>query len=210
MCALIRVKYQKKDEVKYVGHLDTMRTFMRCLKRTSLPLEYSKGFNPRIQISFALPLGVGVTSESEYFDLELASRINTDLFIGELNSTLPDGFRIVEAFYPEDSKNSLMSLVKEAVYEIKIYDDVDFVAIEKLFNKDEIIVEKESKDKKSVQSQDIKKGIIDFDINKNIMKFHLYAGSSNNLNPSSIVKAICKYIKPIEDYDICRKELILK
>ncbi len=56
MAVLIRVKYAKKDEVKYVGHLDTMRTFMRCLKRTQIPVSYSKGFNPRIQISFALPL----------------------------------------------------------------------------------------------------------------------------------------------------------
>ena len=62
---IIRVKYKKKEEVKYVGHLDTMSTFMRCLKRTIIPLEYSKGFNPRIKISFALPLGVGVTSDSE-------------------------------------------------------------------------------------------------------------------------------------------------
>lgn len=55
-----RVKYSKNDDVKYVGHLDAMRTFIRCIKRTCIPIKYSKGFNPRVQISFALPLGVGV------------------------------------------------------------------------------------------------------------------------------------------------------
>ena len=210
MSIIIRVKYKKKDEVKYVGHLDTMRTFMRCLKRTNLPLEYSKGFNPRIQISFALPLGVGVTSDSEYFDLELADRINKDLFIGELNSTLPDGFRIVEAFYPEDPKKSLMSLVKEAIYSIKINEDIDFDAIKELFEKEEIIVSKKSKDKKAEQSINIKSGIIDFKVEGNEVVFHVYAGSNNNLNPASIIEAICKHVKEIEDYDVCRKELILK
>lgn len=210
MSILIRVKYEKRDEVKYVGHLDTMRTFMRCLKRTNIPVSYSKGFNPRIQISFALPLGVGVTSNSEYFDLNLEDRMNIDLFIGELNSVLPDGFRVVEAIYPEDTKNSLMSLVKEAVYEIKINDEIDMSAVNKLFNQDEIIIEKASKDNKKVEQIDIKKNIIDFDIKDNICTFHVFAGSKGNLNPNSIIEAVCKYVKNIDDVDVNRKELILK
>ena len=208
MSALIRVKYAKKDIVKYVGHLDTMRTFMRCLKRTNIPITYSKGFNPRIQISFALPLGVGITSESEYFDLNIENKMNIDVFLAELNSTLPDGFRVLEAYYPENNK-SLMSLVKEAIYEIKINDDIDFKLINELFMKDEILIEKENKDNKKIV-KNIKENIIDFNIENNICTFHVTAGSSNNLNPNSIIDAICKYIKNIEDYDINRKQLILE
>lgn len=210
MSILIRVKYEKRDEVKYVGHLDTMRTFMRCLKRTNIPVSYSKGFNPRIQISFALPLGVGVTSNSEYFDLNLEDRMNINLFIGELNSTLPDGFKVVEANYPEDQKNSLMSLVKEAVYEIKINENFDMDAVKNLFNQEKILIEKTSKDKKKTEEVDIKKGIIEFDIKDSICTFHVYAGSKGNLNPNSIIEAICKYIKSIDNVDVNRKELILK
>lgn len=209
MSILIRVKYEKREEVKYVGHLDTMRTFMRCIKRTNIPVSYSKGFNPRIQISFALPLGVGVTSNSEYFDLSLEDRMNIDLFIGELNSTLPDGFRIVSAYYPEDTKNSLMSLVKEAIYEIKINDEIDFEAVKSLFSQDEILIEKVSKDKKKTEEIDIKKNIIDFDIDNNICTFHVYAGSKGNLNPNSIIEAVCKYVGNIENVDVNRQELIL-
>lgn len=210
MSILIRVKYEKKDEVKYVGHLDTMRTFMRCIKRTNIPVSYSKGFNPRIQISFALPLGVGVTSNSEFFDLNLEDRMNIDLFIGELNSVLPDGFRVVEASYPEDTKNSLMSLVKEAIYEIKINDEIDMKEIRELFNKNEILIEKTSKDKRKFEEIDIKKNIIDFEFKDNVCVFHVYAGSKGNLNPNSVIEAICKYVKKVDDVDINRKELILK
>ena len=209
MSILIRVKYVKKEEVKYVGHLDTMRTFMRCLKRTNIPVTYSKGFNPRIKISFALPLGVGVTSESEYFDLELEDRMNIDLFLGELNSTLPDGFRVVEAFYPEDN-NSLMSLVKEAIYEITINDDIDFDKLKDVFNKDEILIEKSSKKNKDVEVVNIKNSIIDFNVSENVCVFHVTAGSVNNLNPNTIIEAICKYVGDVEDFEINRKELILK
>ena len=206
---IIRVKYKKKEEVKYVGHLDTMRTFMRCLKRTIIPLEYSKGFNPRIKISFALPLGVGVTSDSEYFDLELTDKMNIDMFIGELNSVLPKGFKVVSAFYLEDTKKSLMSLVKEAVYEIKIRDEIDFNKINDLFIQDEILLDKTSKSGKNTEKVDIKKNIIDFEIKQNVCVFHVTAGSVNNVNPNSLVEAIDLYVKKIEDFDINRKELIL-
>lgn len=206
MSEIIRVKYEKKDEVKYVGHLDTMRTFIRCIKRTNIPVAYSKGFNPRIQISFALPLGVGVTSKSEYFDLVLENKMNIDMFLSELNSTLPDGFRVVEASYPE-GKNSLMSLVKEAVYEIKIYDDIDFKKISELFSQNEIMVEKKT-DKKSV-IKNIKEGILDFKVDDNVCYFHVTAGSNNNVNPNTIIDAINQYVGNVLNFDICRQNLIL-
>ena len=82
-----RMKFEKHDEVKYIGHLDTMRTFTRCIKRTSLPIKFSKGFNPRVQLSFALPLGVGVTSDSEYVDLELEDEVDVIELKKELNET---------------------------------------------------------------------------------------------------------------------------
>ena len=158
-----RVKYSKNDDVKYVGHLDAMRTFIRCIKRTCIPIKYSKGFNPRVQISFALPLGVGVTSESEYFDLEVESKMNEGMFVAELNSTLPLGFRVIGVTYIDDSdKRSLMSLVKEAVYEIEIESDIDIFELKKLFARDEILIEKESKDKK-IKMIDLKKYIINID-----------------------------------------------
>lgn len=209
-----RVKYSKNDDVKYVGHLDAMRTFIRCIKRTCIPIKYSKGFNPRVQISFALPLGVGVTSESEYFDLEVESKMNEGIFVAELNSTLPLGFRVIGVTYIDDSdKRSLMSLVKEAVYEIEIESDIDIFELKKLFARDEILIEKESKDKK-IKMIDLKKYIINIDFeqhdNKIIIIVHGKAGSVDNLNPMYILEAIQKHLGEINDYNIHRKELILE
>ncbi len=209
-----RVKYSKKDEVKYVGHLDAMRTFIRCIKRTCIPIKYSKGFNPRVQISFALPLGVGVTSESEYFDLEVESKMNESMFVAELNSTLPLGFRALSVTYIDDSdKRSLMSLVKEAVYEIEIESDFDILDLKEFFAKNEILIEKESKDKK-IKLIDLKKYIINIDFeqsdNKTTIIVHGKAGSVDNLNPMYILEAIQKYLGEIRDYNIHRKELILE
>lgn len=209
-----RVKYSKNEDVKYVGHLDAMRTFIRCIKRTCIPIKYSKGFNPRVQISFALLLGVGVTSESEYFDLEVESKMNEAMFVAELNSTLPLGFRALGVTYIEDiDKRSLMSLVKEAIYEIEIQNDGDINKLKELFSKEEILIEKETKDKK-VKTINLKNYILDIDIkpakeDKKLITVHGKAGSVDNLNPMYIIEAIEKNIGELKDYNIHRKELIL-
>lgn len=207
---IARVKYSKGEEVKYVGHLDSMRTFVRCIKRTCIPIKYSNGFNPRVQISFALPLGVGVTSESEYFDLEIEKKMNETLLIGELNSVLPTGFRAQKITFVEDKK-SLMSLVKEAVYEITIESEFEFSKIKDLFMQEEILLEKESKSKKGNQEINLKEYIIDIDFDENESKVivHSTAGSVNNMNPQFVIQAIERYIGKVEDYEIHRKELIL-
>ncbi len=209
---IARVRYSKGESVKYVGHLDTMRTFMRCIKRTVIPVEYSKGFNPRIQISFALPLGVGVTSEEEFFDLKILERMNEDMFLGELNSTLPSGFRTYNIEFLDNDKISLMSLVKEAVYEIRLDCSFEFSKIEELFREDKILAQKESKSKKQKEELNLKDFIIDIKFNnkEKTLTTHTTAGSKNNLNPVLLITTIEKKLGKINNYDICRKRLILK
>ena len=218
---IYRMKFEKHDEVKYIGHLDTMRTFTRCIKRTSLPIKFSKGFNPRVQLSFALPLGVGVTSDSEYVDLELEDEVDVIELKKELNSTLPDGFKIVNVVKSEKSK-SLMSLVKEAIYEIGIEfeydDDIEELVqkIENIFAQEVIEVEKQGKNKK-IELVNIKPNILDIEVevigfSSIRVTLHCNAGSENNLNPNLVVDKIKNELAGVEiiDFNIHRKELILK
>ena len=213
---IYRMKFEKHDEVKYIGHLDTMRTFTRCIKRTSLPIKFSKGFNPRVQLSFALPLGVGVTSDSEYVDLELEDEVDVIELKKELNSTLPDGFKIVNVVKSENSK-SLMSLVKEAIYEIGIEfendDDIEELVqkIENIFTQEVIEVEKQGKNKK-IELVNIKPNILDIKVevigvSSIRVTLHCNAGSENNLNPNLVVDKIKNELAGVEiiDFNIHRK-----
>lgn len=216
---IYRIKFEKREEVKYIGHLDTMRTFTRCIKRTNLPIKFSSGFNPRVQLSFALPLAVGVTSESEYVDLELNGDIEPQEVIDELSKTLPTGFKLLSCIKLEKTK-SLMSMVKEAIYEINFdgnFDNAENTAsqIKKLFDGENIKIIKTGKANKE-ESINIKPLIIDFNVDvinyRTIcVKVHCTAGSKDNLNPNYIVQAIKNMVgeENVEDFDIHRKELIL-
>ena len=47
----IGIKFQRKGLKKYVSHLDMQRLFARALRRSGLPVKYSSGFNPHINLS---------------------------------------------------------------------------------------------------------------------------------------------------------------
>ena len=89
----VRIKFTKEGPMKFVGHLDTMRYFQKAIRRAELPIAFSGGYSPHMIMSFAAPLGVGVTSTGEYFDMELTSAIPTDEICQRLNSQMANGIR---------------------------------------------------------------------------------------------------------------------
>jgi radical SAM-linked protein len=98
----LRLTLAKGEEVKYISHLDLMRLWERALRRASVPLDYSKGFNPRPKISIAFPLAVGVTGERELMDVTLERRLAPRDFASAVARQLPAGIVLleVEEVYP--------------------------------------------------------------------------------------------------------------
>ncbi len=77
VCLKVRIKFSKEGPMKFVGHLDTMRYFQKALRRAELPVAFSGGYSPHMIMSFAVPLGVGMESLGDYFDLEMAEDMPT-------------------------------------------------------------------------------------------------------------------------------------
>jgi len=93
----IRIALRKGEATKYVGHLDFGRAIERALRRAKLPVAYSVGFNPHMRLSFGPALGVGIASESEYVDVEMAQMVAAEDFSRNLSAKLPPGLALVAA-----------------------------------------------------------------------------------------------------------------
>ena len=52
------LQFQKAQSVRHLGLLDLQRTMQRALRRSGLPIAYSKGFSPHVVMSFASALSV--------------------------------------------------------------------------------------------------------------------------------------------------------
>ncbi len=72
---ILRLRFSRAEPAIWLAHLDLMRTFERAIRRADLPVAYSKGFNPRPQLAFALPIGVGLATNDDYVDVSLTRPI---------------------------------------------------------------------------------------------------------------------------------------
>ncbi len=121
----VRIQFAKFGVLRFIGHLDLARTWERVLKRAGVPLEYTRGFNPRPRFQFAAALPVGVTSESELLDVWLTEIIdlNTpDQWIERLNATSPAGLRTLHLTDIPIKDPALPTQVTGAEYVISLYD----------------------------------------------------------------------------------------
>ncbi len=117
---LIRTRFSRGEAVKFISHLDLMKVFERGVRRSGLPIAYSKGFNPHPQMVFGLPLSVGMTSDCEYADFEMAGKIEPEVFMQKLNASLPEGIRVTAASVINSKKN-IMASIRSADYMLQIF-----------------------------------------------------------------------------------------
>lgn len=86
--------FTKKGLMKYISHLDLMRTFMRALRRADLPLKYTQGFNPHPKFSIRRALKLGLESDNEEAIVVLRELVNPEEFKERLQKQLPEGIFI--------------------------------------------------------------------------------------------------------------------
>ncbi|KAI3349688.1 DUF2344 domain-containing protein [Clostridium botulinum] len=214
------IKYTKEANVKFISHLDLMRTIQKNIRRAELPMEYSKGFNPHMTMSIAQPLAVGVYSDGEYMDLVFAEEMNEKEIIDRLNSVSSSGIKFKEATkipYVEGEKKvpQGMALIDAARYTSKVpYENIENLEneVNELLNKSDWKTIKKSK--KGEKEVDIKPMIKEFKFwikdDYLIINMVINSGSREHLAPELVVKYIqerTSYAKTESFVDIKREEM---
>ncbi len=208
----IRIKFSKMGSLRYIGHLDVMRFFQKVVRRAGLDVVYSEGFSPHMLMSFAQPLGVGVTSVGEYFDLDIHTSKTSKEMMKLLNEQMPEEAEILSVVkIPEDKASKCMTLVAAADYAVamKNGDITKYAdAFEKFMAQDKIEVVK--KTKRSETLTDIKPLVYSWGFSNGNLVFKCGAGSVNNLKPALLLKTFFEFCgKDYESlsFEIQRREL---
>jgi radical SAM-linked protein len=195
----IRIKFTKLGALKFIGHLDLMRTFQKIFRRSGIPIAYSEGFNPHQIFSIASPLAVGVTSEGEYADVKLTKVMDVGKLKELIDSTCPIGLEVLDVIALDDSEPAAMASVNAAKYIVSQTDKIINNDMIINFSKNEqIIIQKKNK-KGVLKDLDIKPGIINMSLMNNNIIMTLATGSKLNIKPEFVLKALCEYSE--EDYN---------
>ena len=201
----VRVRFEKNGIMRYVGHLDLMRFFQKAVKRANLPIRYSEGFNPHQIMSFASPLGVGLTSEGEYMDIDLKEEVQSSVGLKALNDNMVECLAITGFRSLPDDAEKCMSAVTAASY-IVTYKDCkdDACYIENICDLKEKFFDEAAcinivkKTKKGERELDLKPLIYRFNIEVKdkvpVYDLLLSSGSTDNIKPELVIKAFHEFL----------------
>lgn len=191
----LRIKFTKSGVMKFIGHLDIMRYFQKAMRRADIDIAYSTGFSPHQIMSFAAPLGVGLESYGEYFDIEANSVTNADDMKDRLNAVMVDGIHVESIrMLPENAGNAMASVAaaKYAVRFVSSY-QVPFKlehAVKVFMEQESIPVTKQTK--KSVKEMDLKPYIYEMSVRDGTVSLFVDASSSGNIKPNLVMETLFK------------------
>lgn len=193
----VRVKFKKYGSLRFIGHLDVMRFFQKVMRRAKIPIAFTAGYNPHMIMSFASPLGIGLTSEGEYFDMELAGHISSAEAVRRMNAVSAEGIEVVSfRQIAEEKKMTGMAIVAAADYLVGWKNAEDAAAfteetIAGFLRQQEIVVLKQTK--RSEQEADIRPLVYQMELREKGIYLQLAAGSAQNLKPELVMSALCRF-----------------
>lgn len=208
----IRMKFRKHGCMKFIGHLDIMRYFQKAIRRADIDIAYSEGFSPHMIMSFAAPLGVGLTSEGEYVDLQVNSCVSSKAAVDALNNVMVDGMEVISfKLLPETVKNAMAS-VAAADYFVNFREGYAPENWEEKFmkflQKEELLIVK--KTKRSEAEVDLKPMLYKAEIREEGIFMQVACGSAGNLKPELVMEAFAKEngieLEPFA-LEVCRLEV---
>lgn len=214
------VRFSKEKDIKFVSHLDLLRTIQRIIRRSALPVEYSKGFNPHMSTSLAQPLSVGMYSKGEYMDIELTETVEESRIIEAFNNSAPQGVKMLDAVLVREQQEEkkvppCMALIDASRYVISIkYDNIEKLnkEIEELLKEIEWNIVKKTKSGEKLVNI---KGMIkefSFSAEENTLKISalVSSGSRENLSADLLAQFIKNNTSNVKEdafTDIMREDM---
>lgn len=199
----IRIKFTKYGPLRFIGHLDVMRFFQKAIRRAGIDVTYTTGFSPHQIMSFAAPLGVGLTSNGEYMDIQVNSipaphdgLTSGQVLVQKLNNASVRGLDVISArILPEDAGNAMAS-VAAASYSVSFREGREPRCLMDRMNdvlmaflaKEEILITKQTK--RGVREINLRSGIYELTWSHNAFHMLVDASSAGNIKPGQVIEAL--------------------
>lgn len=127
-----RVFYSKTQKAKYYSHVDMINIIQRSLRRAGIPVEFSKGFHPKMSISFAPALALGMEGKNEILEFKSHYTFKEKEFLLRLNQAFPPGILALRVEELESHRLSLAQEISSLEYSLRLDDKMIAQALERL------------------------------------------------------------------------------
>jgi radical SAM-linked protein len=143
----LRIRYAKRDRLRFASHRDFQRAFERAVRRAGVPIASSAGFSPHPRISYAGAAPTGVASEAEYLEIGLTEPQDPEAVRDALDASLPSGLDVLEVVVA--AGGALADRLEASRWRVECpgVDPGDAAAaVQAFLDRDEVVVERLTKD----------------------------------------------------------------
>jgi radical SAM-linked protein len=177
---MLTFMYRKTGAAAYISHIDTLRAIIRTLRRAEIPVEYSKGFNPHMNLYMSPPIVLGVESLSEFCTVD--TDIEAEKFFDAFNRCCIKGMECLAAVKVSKNPN-VAAAACAAEYEISGCN----INTEDIINKKEFLINGIKNGIAVVK--DCKQDIIRLEKTESKVKALLKFGNRKNFRIDTFLKA---------------------
>lgn len=203
--------FYKKDNMRFISHLDLQRLFKRCIKKSGIKPAYSQGFNPHEKINIVHPLSLGFETEMDYFELDSELEYSPEFLREGMNSALPEGIKFTFCKeIPFTFKNS-SSKVEWSEYAVFI-PGATGLDLKGFCSQDRVNIFKRDKKTKTMVEKDVKSWIRHIEIIQEseegtAVRMILRSAPNETLNPVNLTEGLCRFSAKAFDREglrVCR------
>lgn len=115
-----RIIYSKRSLLRFIGHLDLLRTWERTLRRAHVPMAYTHGFHPHQRINLGVALPLGFSSKCELIDLWLESEVDLRNLMMKIRLAAPPGIELHSIEKVGLGSPTLQQLIQQAEYRVHL------------------------------------------------------------------------------------------
>ena len=140
----IQVKFIKQGSLRFISHHNLMKLFERAIRRASISVKMSEGYNPRPKIAYPLALPVGIKGIDEKLEMELCEQMDVSELETRLKKQLPENMQITSV---EPISSKVKSTVKDVTYVVIPRDGKmpEAGITDELLSKDAVIIQRKGK-----------------------------------------------------------------
>ena len=211
----VRVWFHKTGPIRYISHLDLMRTMTRAIRRSGIDLWYTEGFNPHPYMTFALPLSLGMQSLCESMDIRIEGDATNEEICRALKSVMPAGILVTAVREPVLDPKFISFARFSVAFENAADPELLRQKTDTLLSGESLIVQKLGKKghKKVMKEIDLLQSLQSYSLRVDgdtlVLELVLPAGSVSNVNPALLCDEVLK-LEAGAYYVITRQALLTK
>jgi radical SAM-linked protein len=182
----LRIRYAKRDRLRFTSHRDFARAFERAVRRARLPIAFSSGYSPHPKISYANASPTGAATEAEYLEIGLTRECDPETVRADLDTSLPPGLDVLEVVVAA-GHGSLADQLEASKWSIELR-GVDvaaaLAAVDAFLAADAVEVERMTK-----------RGLRTFDARADVLALEARAGDPG-AQPCAILEVVIRHDTP--------------